>query len=435
MSGTSISSEPPSHHGASWTERLDALVEARREQIIEVRRHLHRHPEPSGGELGTTLYLYQLLADQSLQPHMGPEGRGVVVDSIEATDGPRIALRADVDALFIHEQTGLPFASENVGLMHACGHDGHTAAMLGAILAIHDLQQEKSAPWPVAWRGVFQPAEETSSGARDMIEAGAIDGVGAILALHMDPSRATGRIGVRPGVLTASCDAARFVIVGRGGHAARPHEAVDPIAVAAQLISSIYLFVPRANDSQDAVVLTIGQILGGDNPNVIPEQVELRGTLRTLDRRVRERTMEHIRQLARGIAEASGSRIDVFFEQSVGPVVNDVEMTRLVRIAAADLLGAEQVDEIARPSMGSEDFASYLERMPGAMFRLGCASPELGCSALHTPTFNLDEQALLVGAKTLARAAVLWADPDRASLSLGARLVEKTWPFRRSVVG
>jgi amidohydrolase len=223
---------------------------------------------------------------------------------------------------------------------------------------------------------------------------------------------------VRYGALTASCDALEITISGRGGHAARPHESLDPIAAAAQLISSLYLFIPRATDSHDPVVVTIGQISAGHNGNVIPERAVLRGTIRSLGREVRERTKSHIQQIARGIAEASGTKIEVRFEPGPQSVMNDEKLTDVLRAAAAELLGPRCVDLIPRPSMGGEDFAFYQEHVPGAMFRLGCSSPVVGAAPLHSSCFDLDEHALVIGAKVLARAAVLFAEAEPRSPSL-----------------
>lgn len=397
-----------------WQTRIDAAVDRRHEEIISLRRRLHTFPEPSGQELQTSLHLYQLLGDGGFTVSMGPEGRGVAADfSTHNGDQPRVALRADIDALLIHEQNQTPYRSQRDGVMHACGHDAHTAVVWGALTACAELQKSEAAPWPLRLRGIFQPAEETTVGARAMIEAGALEGVGAIFACHVDPSRPVGRVGMRPGVLTANCDTMTVLIRGRGGHAARPHEASDPIAAAAQFINALYLSIPRVIDSQDAVVVTIGQMSAGHNANVIPDQVELRGTLRTLDRRIREQTIDHVGRIAAGVGQTCRTTIDVEFTEGTKSVHNDAGMTDLLRRSAADVLGAENLDAIPRPSMGSEDFAFYLERVPGAMFRLGCASPRAGRSGLHTPTFDVDEESLRIGAKILARAAVAWCDPSR----------------------
>lgn len=381
------------------------------ERIVALRRHLHAHPEPSGEELQSSLYLYQLFADMGLAVRMGPEGCGVVVESRNPGNGRRIALRADIDALRIEDQKQTPYRSTVPQVMHACGHDAHTAAVFGALTALDRLQCDQALPWPITWRGIFQPAEETGHGARAMMAAGALEDVAAIVALHVDPTRRAGTIGVRPGVLTASCDDMRVTVQGRGGHAARPHESIDPIAAAAELISTLYQYVPRATDSQDAVVVSFGQIHGGQNANVIPEQVVLEGTVRTLDRDVREKTIQHIRTLVSGIEQVTGTKLDVFFQRGSPSVYNDEGLTKVVNDVASDLLGAEKVCSLPRPSMGSEDFAYYLERVPGMMFRLGAAGDNGAWPGLHTPTFDVDERCLAIGAKILARTVVEWSSP------------------------
>ena len=263
--------------------------------------------------------------------------------------------------------------------MHACGHDAHTATVFGALSALDRLERDGALPWPVTWRGIFQPAEETSDGARAMIAAGALDGVDAILSLHVDPTRRAGTIGVRAGVFTASCDAMRVTVHGRGGHAARPHESNDPIAAAAELISTLYQFVPRATDSQDAVVVSFGQIHGGQNANVIPEQVVLEGTVRTLDRDVREKTIAHIRTLADGIEQVTGTKLDVCFEHGTPSVHNDEGLTKLVSDVGDAICWARTTStSMPRPSMGSEDFAV----LPGARARHD-VSPRRGRRQRH----------------------------------------------------
>src|SRR5262249_47175406 len=197
------------------------------------------------------------------------------------------------------------------------------AIVFGTLLALHQAASAGILPWPINWRGIFQPAEEINRGAIEMVAAGALENMAAILALHVDPSLPVGTIGTRVASCTAACDEILIQIEGRGGHAARPHESIDPIAAAAQLISSIYLFVPRAVDSHDPVVVTFGQIQGGESPNVIPNHVTLRGTIRTLGGLVRERTKDHIRQLARGLAEASRARIEITFHPGPQSVRND----------------------------------------------------------------------------------------------------------------
>jgi amidohydrolase len=394
-------------------ERLDALIDSLVPAMIEVRRHLHAHPEPSGEERGTAQFLADRLGAAGLSARSVADQRGLLVDPPEARAGARLGLRADMDALHIHEERPSPYRSQVPGIMHACGHDAHSAIVFGTLLALHQAERAGLLPWAINWRGIFQPAEEINRGAIEMVAAGALEGVAAIFALHVDPSQPVGTIGTRVGAFTAACDELVIHIEGRGGHAARPHESIDPIAAAAQLISSIYLFVPRAVDSQDPVVVTFGQIQGGSSPNVIPDRVVLRGTIRTLGGTVRERTRDHICQLARGLAEVSRARIEITFHPGPQSVSNDPALTALIRQAATDLLGPQQVQEISRASMGGEDFANYLLDIPGCMFRLGCCSQPSGCPPLHSSIFHVDERALGIGAKVLLRSAILWSNPVR----------------------
>ncbi len=351
---------------------------------------------------------------------MGRAGGGVIASSPRPSDGSAgdvIGLRADIDALRIHDEKNVDYRSKVDGVMHACGHDVHTAITFGALTAIQELQAGGRLPWPVNLRGIFQPAEEIAQGAREMIEVGAMEGVDAILALHVDPRRPLGRIGVRSGVLTAHADEIEVHIDGRGGHAARPHEASDPIAAAAQLVNAIYLFIPRVTDSRDAVVVTIGQLTGGHTANVIPEKVVLRGTIRTLDNDIRAQTFEHVERIAEGIGRTSRTQIQLQQGPSTHSVVNDDRLIHLLRRVICDTLGGEGVQEILRPSMGSEDFAFYLDWAPGAMIRLGCVSDSFGGCSLHTPGFDVDEECIRIGSRVLARAAIHWSDPRRGSAS------------------
>ncbi len=390
-----------------WRKVLDAAIDSRFAEVVAVRRHLHAHPEPSGEERETSQFIAAQLTQLGLSPRLATsDGRGVLVDG-GAAPGPRVALRADIDCLKIHEQNQVPFCSKRPGLMHACGHDAHTATVFGAVLGLQALEAAGALPAPIAWRAIFQPAEETGQGAIEMVAAGAVDGVSTAFAAHVDPTRAVGRIGVRWGVFTASCDDIDVKIVGRGGHAARPHETLDPVAAAALWLNAFFIQVPRGADSQESVVASVGHIVAGANRNVIPAHVELHGTLRTLDRTVREQTIARIHQLSRGIAETTGTQISVAIGGTVLSVQNNDACSDLLWKCGSEVLGEANLDKIPRPSMGAEDFSGYLEHVPGAMFRLGCSSPEVGNSALHTPTMGVDERALAIGAKILARAAVL----------------------------
>jgi amidohydrolase len=261
----------------------------------------------------------------------------------------------------------------------------------------------------VAWRAIFQPAEETGEGAREMITAGAVEGVRAIVALHVDPELRVGRVARRVGAVTASVDDVEITVRGRGGHAARPHHATDPIAVACQFVTSVYTLVPRSVDARDPVVVTFGSIRGGANHNVIPDRVTLLGTVRALSRASAERVRQRLMDVARGLTEASGAEVEVGFRRSIAEVVNDPHVTEVCSRAAAEVVGAEGVEAIPLASMGGEDFGGYLAHAPGCLLRLGVAPPEGPGPRLHAPDFDLDERALVLGAKILARSAVLLA--------------------------
>lgn len=401
---------PRSVSTLNWADELSIAIDQRFERMRDVRRHLHQHPEPSGHETQSTRYLASLLSSDSLEPKIAAGGRGLWVDSNPSSE-PRIGIRADIDALWIQDEKQVEYRSRKDGLMHACGHDAHSAIVLGAITTLADLDKNGKLPWPVACRAIFQPAEETNQGAIEMVQAGALDGLTDLLGVHMDPSRKVGTIGVRHGDFTADCHELTIEIHGRGAHAARPHEAVDPIAIAAQLITSIYLFVPRGTDSQDAVVVTFGKIHGGHASNVIPDHVILSGTMRTLDADVSARTIKHIARLASGLASASGARIDIQWHSGPPPVKNDASLVNLLSEAGRAVLGATNVHPIRRPSMGGEDFANYLPHVRGAMFRLGSAPSDEPAPLLHNPMFDIDERSLRIGAQILAHAIVRWCDP------------------------
>ena len=255
-----------------------------------------------------------------------------------------------------------------------------------------------------------------------MVSAGALEGVSAILATHVDPHREVGSIGLRDGVSTANCDEIRIRLQGVGGHAARPHDTRDPIHAAAQLIQNTYSLVSRKIDAQDAVVVTFGHIAGGSNSNVIPDSVEMRGTMRTLCNQVRTQAKEQLQQVCRGVSEATGVQIELEMVNELASVFNDAGLNEILTRAGSEIVGADHVERIPRASMGSEDFAVYLEQIPGAMFRLGVATEEFR-APLHSTNFDISEETIMIGAKILARSAIFWCDPHR-SLDRSAAAVE-----------
>lgn len=389
-----------------WQQQLWDAVDRRTDEIIELRRHLHQHPEPSGEEFSTSRHLHKLLTDHHIQTTLPHHGRGVIADSQDQSAPRRVGLRGDIDALLLGDQKQVEYHSQVEGVMHACGHDAHAACAYGAAIALNDVATSGGLPCPVTWRAVFQPAEETATGASEMIAAGALADVDSIFSLHVDPTRPAGVIGVRPGVFTAHCDAVRVEIEGVASHAARPHESKDSIAAAAQFISALYQYVPRGIDSQDAAVVAITQIEGGSTSNVIPDRVNMAGMIRSLGRDVRNHAAAHVSHLAESVGMLTGTKIHVEFGVHLPGVENDCDLTDLVANIGGSLLGADRVQWIERPSMGGEDFAFYLEHLPGVMFRLGCSRDSTPASGLHTPLFDIDERCLSIGAKILATAAV-----------------------------
>jgi len=389
-----------------WHQAIDAFLDSVAGQLVEIRRHLHAHPEPSREEFGTTRYLADRLLDGGLRPTVVLEGRGILAGSSLSPDGRAVALRADMDALRIQDRKAVDYRSMRDGVMHACGHDAHSTILLGASWA---LQRTKGLfPWPVPWRAVFQPAEEVGEGAAEMVAAGAMDGVQAIVALHVAPDLPVGRVALRRGVMTAFCQEFSVNVRGVGGHAARPHLTHDPIAATAQFINSVYQLVPRSIDSRDAVVVSFGSIAGGANSNVIPDRVKLEGTIRTLGRTTAAHVRERLNRIAKGVAEATLCPIELSFGHETDAVVNDPLVADRCVLAASDVVGTDQVEEIPLPSMGGEDFSGYLDRAPGCLLRLGVAR-STQWPALHSPDFDIDERALVLGAKILARSAVLLA--------------------------
>ncbi len=374
-------------------------------RLVEFRRHLHQHPELSLQEFATTAYVAQQFDLEAVPYRMGSGNRGLLVDLGNSDTEMRLGLRADCDALPIQEENAFSHASRHPGVMHACGHDAHTAMLLGAMLAMH------RAGSPVAVRGIFQPAEEAGDGALGMIADGAIDGVSAVIALHVDPSLPVGEAAAVAGQQSASCQDFQIRIEGRGGHAARPHLTVDPIAVSAALITQVYQAIPRHVDSRTPVVVSICMIRAGHATNVIPETAELGGTIRALDNGAAVAAEEKLEQICKGIGASFGAKLVVDFQRRIPGVVNDPAVTERCAAAAKDILGHDAVLTTGAAGLGAEDFADYLEKIPGCMMRIGVKYPDRMVTPLHTPTFDVDERALVVGARLLLRSILHLKSP------------------------
>ena len=384
-------------------QRLTAQIDRVGPELPVIRRQLHQHPELSGAEYATTGYLGQQLAAAKIPFRLGADNKGIITDLVPAVGvkSPVIALRADIDALPITEENKIPYRSQNNGVMHACGHDAHSAILLGTTLALH-----RAGPLSVSWRSIFQPAEETGCGATEMVAQGAVKGVNAILAFHVDPNLPLGCVSITPGPQSAFCQDFVIEVRGKGGHGARPHNTVDPIAVAAQLVTLIYQAVPRQTDARDPVVVTIGMIQGGHAPNIIPDTVTMKGTIRSFNEIVSINARRTVERLCAGTAQAFRATISPVFDRLLRGVVNDPFVTAICLKAARDLLGSQKVETDRRPSMGAEDFADY--PVPACMMLLGVKSPQKKVTPLHTSTFNLDEKALLVGVRLFTRILLDW---------------------------
>lgn len=369
------------------------------DRMIAWRREFHQYPELGFQEERTAARVAEILRSLGYRVRTGVGRTGVVGERGEGH--PVVAIRADMDALPVQEENDVPYASRVSGVMHACGHDAHMAIALGVatLLAEEDL--------PGTVRFLFQPSEEMEdeegvSGAPRMIEDGAMEGVDAVLALHVDPSVATGDVTIEPGPSSAGVDTFYATILGKGGHGSEPHKTVDPIYIAGHVILALHGIVSRRIDPVLPAVVSIGAIHGGQADNVIPERVEMCGTIRYMDPDVQQQVHAEIER-ALQVAKALGGDFRLRIQVGYPPMVNDERVAALLRQVAVDLLGEEHVPPEEK-GMGAEDFGFFCQKAPGAMFGLGCRIGEEERLA-HSPHFDIDERCLAVGAAVLAEAA------------------------------
>jgi amidohydrolase len=384
--------------------RLLADAEAIRDDIVALRRRLHRRPE-IGLELPET---QALIAEEvralGLTPNLGRSVSSVTSFVDGASPGPTVLLRADMDALPVIEDTGLDFASEVDGAMHACGHDTHVAMLLGAARLLVD--RRASLPGRVLLD--FQPGEEGRHGARFMLDEGLLDvptdgrfgPVSAAFAIHITARYSTGTLNFRPGALYAAGDRFAITVRGAGGHASSPHLALDPVPIAAEIVLALQTIRSRRINTFDPMVLTIGSLTAGTAANIIPETAVLHGTVRTTSSEVRDRAHELIRQIPTGIAAAHGASAEVQISSGYPATINDEAVAALATSVGTELFGAERVVEMPWPSMGSEDFSYILQRVPGAMIFLGATPSDLDSATVpqtHSNKVVLDESAMPTG--------------------------------------
>jgi len=400
---------------------VDGWSRAHQAELVAVRRHLHAHPELGFVEHETTAFLESRLTRAGLQPRRLKGGTGLVCDvggdpgrdGVPA--GPVVVLRADIDALPLTDLKDVPYASTRHGLAHACGHDVHTTVLLGVALALASLDE-----LPGTVRAVFQPAEEqVPGGGLQVLEEGVLAGATRAFALHCDPSLEVGRVGLRTGAITAACDRVEVTLTGPGGHTARPQLTVDLVHAMGRVVTEVPGLLSRLVDPRSALSLVWGAVSAGVAANTIPETGQLRGTLRVLDRSVWSSAEELVRRLVTEVAEASGAGVQIEYVRGVPPVVNDPRSVALLRSAALETVGGEGV-ALSPQSMGGEDFGWFAEVLPIALARLGTHGGGQPLD-LHRGTFDVDERAIGVGVRLMARTALHALSADAAVVAADPR--------------
>ncbi len=373
------------------------------EWIRDIRRTIHQQPELANEEHHTQKYICDKLQELNIPFRTEGLHTGVVAflgpSQSEYPDTPCVALRADLDALPVDEKTGLAFASKVPGLMHACGHDGHVAMLLGAAAML----QRVELPGRVIF--LFQPAEESGEGALAMIEDGAFAGVQAIYAGHIDRHFKVGQIAAEPGLICAYTDKFEIRVCGRGGHAARPHETIDAIVVASLLVMSIQTLVSREINPSYPTVVSVGRFSGGTAYNVIAEEAVLEGTIRATHPEIRSKIIDGLERMVRAMAGLYNAKTSIRFRDGLPPVINHPVAARIARKAAKTIIGPEGVVKQRHPSLGGEDFAYFLQKVPGCLVRFGAGHPELPNIPAHSPYFDFDEGVLPIGVAFLAQVA------------------------------
>ena len=377
------------------------MDEALKDWITRIRRHIHRYPELSFSEFKTSAFIQEKLQQLEITPSTGIGTTGVCA-VLGQDAGPCVALRADMDALPIFEETGLEFASEHHGIMHACGHDGHVAMLLGAGALLKRIPE-----LPGRVKLIFQPAEEHGNGACRLVQEGVIDDVGAIFAGHIDTHFDTGVITVDDGIICAFADPFTIRLRGRSGHAARPHEAADTIVAASSLVLMIQTLVSRGVDPNKAEVITIGSFQAGTVHNIIAGDALLKGTVRSTDEKTRVQTMDGLKRVVQSVAAMYGMEGDLVFEEGLPAVINSQRTADIARRAAWEVTSIDNVVSQGAPSLGGEDFAFYQQKIEGCMVRFGGASSG-NAGVAHSTTFDFDERCLEIGARWLAAAALQW---------------------------
>ena len=392
------------------TQKVVKLAHEMKEQLIKDRRTIHRHPELAYHEEKTSAYIQKRLDELGIEYRTGCAKTGVVgLIRGKKGDGATIMLRADMDALPILEQNDVEYKSEIDGRMHACGHDSHVTMLLGAAKVLKAMENE----FCVNVKLMFQPAEEGTGGAEPMIKEGLLENpkVDAAIGLHVEPTYESGKIAVKSGALMASPDGFKITVRGKGGHGAYPHNTIDPVLTAAKIIEGLQSINSRNIDATIPSVVSVCSISGGEFYNVIPDEVVMNGTTRAFDMETRKELFDRIEQIANGICAAMGATCICDFTYFYPPLINNEQMTQLVREGAAEAIGADNVIELKKPFMGGEDFSYVANAVDAAFFYLGCRNEEKGCvNPWHSANFNIDEDCLPVGVSVMANCALTYLD-------------------------
>lgn len=382
---------------------INECVSAILGEAAAFRRKLHQNPELSQKEYETTNLIESELTKLGIRVSRNGLDTGIIGIIDGKYPGKTLALRADIDALPMNEETNLEFKSQNVGVAHTCGHDIHSSVLLGSAMVLAKNTDNLSGTIKL----IFQPAEETMYGANAVIASGALDDADAIIGCHCWPDIPAGTVGTRRGSIMAASDKVKLTVKGKGGHAAHPHKCVDPIVVSAYLITQIQTIISRTLGPLDSNVITFGQIQGGTASNIIPNEVVLKGTIRSVNPESRKKIHEQIKKMAENSAIAMNAECDVHIEKGTPPVISDNSILDIIEDATRKTIGEENLVNLAEPSMGSEDFAFYLEKVPGAFFRIGTANND---PATHLPLHNsgiiFDESAIEAGIKVMSSTAL-----------------------------
>ena len=381
--------------------RLKSEIERILPDVAEIRHTIHQHPEIGLKEYKTAELVRKTLKStriRLLEPFLETD---VVAILHGKQNGKNITLRADIDALPIQEKTGLPYASRKDGYMHACGHDGHTAMLIGATLVLRKFKDELKG----SVRFVFQPGEEIIAAGKDLVEKGALHDPepDAVIALHAWPGIREGMIASKPGVLMAAADFFEIEIIGKGAHGSHPEDSIDPILTAARVVESLQSIVSRNVSAQDPLVISVCRISGGTNSNVIPDVVEMEGTVRYLNPELGEKILSHIKRVVKGACDSTGASYKISYASPYIPTINDPVIVDLGKNMAKKVLGSSDWIELENPSMGGEDFAYYITNYPGAMFRIGMGKKH---APLHNARFDFNDHALKNGILFLASTAL-----------------------------